>query len=243
MKAETARLEVCGLTKAYGPHRALAGVTFACDDGIVGLLGPNGAGKSSLLRCVAGLQPWDEGNVVVDGIDAARQPRLARAVVGYMPERVAFPREMRVAPYLKFVAAAKGLPRSRRRAAAAQAIERFGLGGVATRIIGNLSKGWRQRLALAQTLVADPAVLLLDEATAGLDPVAIIDIHAALVEYGADHLVVLSTHSLAEARGLCSEVLILNEGRIAHRGPGFDLVADDWHETFRSAIAVPCRTP
>ena len=218
------RVVVEGLVKTYGTRRqALRGVDCRLDNGLIGLLGPNGAGKSTLMRCVAGIQSWDRGRVTVDGVDAERHPRVLRRLVGYMPERVSFPGEMRTAAYLAYVAAAKGIARPERAAAVELALTRAGLEGVRSRIIGNLSKGYRQRVGLAQALLGDPVVVILDEPTAGLDPLNLLDIRAVLSEYAADHVVLLSTHTLPEARLLCDRLLVVAQGSIVYDGPTVEL--------------------
>ena len=213
------RVEVSDLEKTYGSRRALGGVGFRLDNGLVGLLGPNGAGKSTLMRCLAGIQSWDRGRITIDGIDGERHPRALRRTIGYMPERVSFPAEMRTAAYLSYVAAAKGIGRRQRREAVEQALSRAGLDGVRSRIIGNLSKGYRQRVGLAQALLGDPAVVILDEPTAGLDPLNLLDIRAVLSDYAATHVVILSTHTLPEARLLCDRLIVLAAGSIVYDGP------------------------
>jgi ABC-2 type transport system ATP-binding protein len=221
--AASGRVVVSDLEKCYGTRRALGGVGFRLGNGLTGLLGPNGAGKSTLMRCVAGIQSWDRGTIVIDGVDAERHPRSVRRNIGYMPERVSFPAEMRTAAYLAYVAAAKGIPRSERAGAVELALTRAGLDGVQRRIIGNLSKGYRQRVGLAQALLGDPAVVILDEPTAGLDPLNLLDIRSVLSDYAAGHVVVLSTHTLTEARLLCERLIVLASGSIVYDGPTVEM--------------------
>jgi ABC-type multidrug transport system, ATPase component len=221
--ARPERVVVQDLEKTYGKRRALGGVSFGLENGLVGLLGPNGAGKSTLMRCLAGIQGWDRGRITIDGIDGERQPRALRRTIGYMPERVSFPAEMRTAAYLAYVAAAKGIARSERTEAVELSLSRAGLDGVRTRIIGNLSKGYRQRVGLAQAMLGDPAVVILDEPTAGLDPLNLLDIRAVLSDYAADHVVVLSTHTLPEARLLCDRLIVLASGTIVYQGPTVEM--------------------
>jgi ABC-2 type transport system ATP-binding protein len=215
------------LVKSYGSRRALRGVDCRLANGLTGLLGPNGAGKSTLMRCLAGIQSWDQGRITIDGVDAERHPRTLRRLVGYMPERVSFPAEMRTAAYLGYVAAAKGIARPQRAAAVELALTRAGLDGVRSRIIGNLSKGYRQRVGLAQALLGDPVIVILDEPTAGLDPLNLLDIRAVLSDYAADHVVLLSTHTLPEARLLCDRLLVVAQGSIVYDGPTVELAVSD----------------
>ena len=221
------RVAVEGLVKSYGARQALRGVDCRLDNGLIGLLGPNGAGKSTLMRCVAGIQAWDRGRISIDGVDAERHPRALRRLVGYMPERVSFPGEMRTAAYLAYVAAAKGIARTDRSEAVDVALTSAGLEGVRSRVVGNLSKGYRQRVGLAQALLGDPVVVILDEPTAGLDPLNLLDIRAVLSEYAADHVVLLSTHTLPEARLLCDRLLVVAQGSIVYDGPTVGLTLSD----------------
>jgi ABC-2 type transport system ATP-binding protein len=216
------------IEKTYGTRRALAGVSFELANGLTGLLGPNGAGKSTLMRCLVGISSWDRGQVMLDGVDPERHPAVVRRKVGYLPERFAFPAEMRIEAYLRFVAAtAKRIPRPERDAAVESALARAGLGHVRSRVVGNLSKGYRQRVGLAQALLGDPAIMILDEPTAGLDPLTLLDIRSTLVDYAADHVVVLSTHTLAEARLLCDRLLVLSAGAVVYDGPTSGMAVAD----------------
>jgi ABC-2 type transport system ATP-binding protein len=176
-----------------------------------------------LLRCLAGITGWDTGTVRVDGVDLSRRPAEGRRRIGFMPERVAFPADMRVAEYLRFVAAVKSVPRRSRAEAIAAVLATTGLGASRDRIIANLSKGYRQRVGLAQALVGDPAVVILDEPTAGLDPLNLLDIRAVLSDYAAGHVVVLSTHTLSEARLLCDRLIVLASGSIVYDGPTVEM--------------------
>ena len=232
-------LSVAGLTKSFGGRRAVQDVSFELGCGVTGLLGPNGAGKSTLIRCLAGLGGWDEGEVRLGGIDPAWRSREARGSVGFMPERVSFPPEMRVEHYLRFAAEGKGIPRAERRAAVGAALARAGLEGVRSRIIANLSKGYRQRVGLAQAMLGDPPILILDEPSAGLDPLHVIEIRTVLGDYAAERAVLVSTHSLGESRRLCARVLVLSQGRLVYDGSTAGMAADDELEgAFRRAVGA-----
>jgi ABC-2 type transport system ATP-binding protein len=214
-----APLVVSHLSRSYGRWRAVREVSFELrPGGVTGLLGPNGAGKTSLLGCIAGIAPWDDGEIVVDGVDAARRPALARQKVGFMPERVAFWNEMEIESYLQFVARVKGIARAARSDAVELALFRAGLIDVRSRIIGNLSKGYRQRVGLAQALLGDPPVVILDEPMAGLDPLNAIEIREVLSEYAQERVVLLSTHVVADIRMMCSRVLMMSRGRLVYDG-------------------------
>lgn len=231
-----ALVSVSHLTKSYGARRAVQDVSFELAPGVTGLLGPNGAGKSTLVRCLAGLCGWDEGEVRIAGADPAWRARDARGNVGFMPERVSFPPEMRVDHYLRFAAEGKGIARSLRKPAVEGALERAGLEGVRSRIITNLSKGYRQRVGLAQALLGDPPVLILDEPSAGLDPLHVIEIRTVLQAYATERVVLVSTHSLGETRQLCSRVLVLSQGRLVYDGSTAGMAAADCPR-FRMRVA------
>jgi ABC-2 type transport system ATP-binding protein len=211
-------LTVSNLTRRYGTRTAVDDVSFTLGPGITGLLGPNGAGKSSLMTCLAGIAAWDIGSIQIGDADVARNPRAARRLLGFMPERVAFPNEMRVTDYLHFAAEAKRIPRAQRNEAVELAITRTGLSAVPDRIVGNLSKGNKQRVGMAQALMGDPLVTILDEPMNGLDPLNILDMRAMLQEYGRTRAVIVSTHLLTDARLMCNNVLVMARGRLVYRG-------------------------
>jgi ABC-2 type transport system ATP-binding protein len=212
------RLAVDGLRKSYGKREAVKGVSFALTDGVTGLLGPNGAGKSTIIKCVTGILDWDAGDITVDGVDAADRPRAARARIGYMPERASFPPEMTVRSYLEYAARMKGVGRRAVDEAVATVLRQIDLEHMAERVIGNLSKGYRQRVGMAQAVIGAPPVLILDEPMAGLDPLNVWDIRDVLWEYGRDHLVLFSTHVLPEARVLCERIMVIAAGELAFDG-------------------------
>ena len=175
------------------------------------------------MRCLAGIQSWDGAGSPSTGSTPSAIPDVVRRSVGYMPERVSFPAEMRTAAYLGLRGGGQGHRPPDRAAAVELALTRAGLDGVRSRIIGNLSKGYRQRVGLAQALLGDPALVILDEPTAGLDPLNLLDIRAVLSDYAADHVVVLSTHTLPEARLLCDRLLVLAQGSIVYDGPTVEM--------------------
>jgi len=202
------------LTKYYGTHCAVNDVSFTIGRGeVAALLGPNGSGKSTLMRTLTGYFTPTSGRVCIDGLDVAEQPAAARRRVGYLPEQVSLYPELTVRRYLAFVAEVKGLGGRARRAAVASAIERCGLDEVADRLAGKLSKGYRQRVGLAQALVGDAEVLVLDEPTVGLDPMQTVEMRA-LLRTLAGRTLLLSTHILSEASALCSRIVILSRGRL-----------------------------
>jgi ABC-2 type transport system ATP-binding protein len=189
-------------------------VSFAVPRGeVLALLGPNGSGKSTLMRCLIGFFSPTSGRVRVGGVDVAERPVVARRQIGYLPEQVTLYPELSVRRYLRFVAGIKGLDARASRAAVDEVIARCGLDDVAARPTGNLSKGYRQRVGLAQALLGDPDVLVLDEPTVGLDPVQTVELRE-LVRRLAGRTVVLSTHILSEAASLCTRVAILKQGRL-----------------------------
>ncbi len=198
---------------------AVRDVSFELTPGVTGLLGPNGAGKSTLVRCLAGLCGWDDGEVRIAGIDPAWRARDARGTVGFMPERVSFPPEMRVDQYLRFAAEGKGIRPVR---SAARRSKRPWIGPGST-VSGPASSPTSPRATasgsgLAQALLGEPPVLILDEPSAGLDPLHVIEIRTVLQRYAEERVVLVSTHSLGEVRQLCSRVLVLSQGRLVYDG-------------------------
>ncbi|MEW6477640.1 MAG: ABC transporter ATP-binding protein [Actinomycetota bacterium] len=229
-------LSVAHLTKSYGTRPAVRDVTFEAGCGVTGILGPNGAGKSTLLRCLAGLSGWDTGDVRVAGVDPARKPAEARRMIGFMPERVAFPLEMRVERYLRFVAEMKGIERRSRAEAVDTALRSAHLEGTRSRILANLSKGYRQRVGLAQALLGEPPVLILDEPSAGLDPLNVMEFRAVIRDCARDRAVLVSTHMLPEARLLCDRVVVMSDGVVVHQGATADFLEVEPEEAFRRVV-------
>ena len=219
-------LEAIDVSRRYGPRLALSGLNLSLARGqVLGLLGVNGAGKSTTLRLLSGVLEPHQGTIRVDGLDLREHPAQARALVGYQPEMPPLYPDLRVAEYLAFCAELRGLPRSARAPAVARAVERCDLGAVARRLCGNLSRGYQQRVAVAQAILHGPGLLLLDEPTAGLDPVQASRLRALVAELKADHGIVLSTHQLPEVSECCDRVAMLHDGRLRYEGPLAGFVA------------------
>ena len=212
-------IEVQKLTKRYGPFTAVQDLDFAVGEGqVLGFIGPNGAGKTTTMRVLTGFIPATEGTAVVAGHDVFEQPMEVKRKVGYLPETPPLYRELTVGDYLRFVAELRGLRGAEADRRIGEVMERVGLRGWERRITGSLSKGYRQRVGLAQALVHDPPVLILDEPTSGLDPAQVVGVRALIEDLSGDHTVVLSTHILREVEALCSHVVVIDQGRIAAQG-------------------------
>jgi len=208
-------IEVDHLSKYYGPVTAIRDLSFSVEKGeILGFLGPNGAGKTTTMRILTGFMPASSGHAVVAGYDVFAQALEVRQRVGYLPENVPLYREMTVSSYLHFVAEAKGITRRERTRKVGAVMELCGVHEMERRLIGNLSKGYRQRVGLAQALLNDPPVLILDEPTVGLDPRQIIDIRQTIKNLRHNHTVILSTHILPEVSMTCDRVVIINGGQV-----------------------------
>ena len=208
-------IEVQHLTKRYGPVTAVDDVSFKAERGeILGFLGPNGAGKTTTMRILTGYMPPSEGKAFVGGFDVQEKPIEAKRRTGYLPETPPLYPDMTVRDYLDFCARIKGVPRAERISRVKTSMERTRITDVAKRHCGKLSKGYRQRVGLAQALLHNPEVLILDEPTAGLDPKQIIETRRLIKELGGDHTVILSTHILPEVSQTCNRVVIINKGRV-----------------------------
>ena len=208
-------IEVEHLTKRYGPVTAVQDVSFQVHKGeILGFLGPNGAGKTTTMRVLTGYMPATDGRVVVAGYDVFEQPVKAKRHTGYLPETPPLYPDMTVREYLQFVAKIKGVPSGDRKARVEQVMARTWVADMAGRACGKLSKGYRQRVGLAQALIHNPDVLILDEPTAGLDPKQIIETRRLIKELAGDHTIILSTHILPEVSQTCDRVVIINKGRV-----------------------------
>ncbi len=218
-------IEARGISKRYGDLLAVQDVSFEVGRGeVVGFLGPNGAGKTTIMRILTGFLPASDGTALIAGHDIFDEPLAARRAVGYLPETLPLYPEMDVSSYLRYVARLKDVPRPRVREAVERAVERCGLREVHRRVIGTLSKGYRQRVGIAQAIVHEPPVLILDEPTVGLDPIQIREIRGliAALASGAEEerrTVVLSTHILAEVEAICRRVILIHGGRKVLDGP------------------------
>jgi len=213
--SDSLMIEVVNLTKRYSGHTAVSNISFSVERGeIVGLLGPNGAGKSTTMRILACFLPATSGTVRVGGFDVFYQSEEVRRRIGYMPENNPIHADMRVREYLKFRARLKGLSRARSRERVDTVTEQCGLTDVTRRIIGQLSKGYRQRVGLADALVNEPDLIILDEPTIGLDPQQIRSVRQLIKGLGKAHTVLISTHILPEAEMMCNRVVIMYDGKI-----------------------------
>jgi len=212
-------VKVENLVKKFGNYKALDDVSFELRQGeILGLLGPNGAGKTTAMRILTGFFPPNHGRVWIRGKDLFQNPREVKKSIGYLPETVHLYLDMRVKEFLSFVAAVKGVSHRRRNKEIDDKLSLCGLWNVRNRMIGKLSKGYRQRVGLAQAMIADPDVLILDEPTSGLDPKQIIEIRSLIRELGRQRTLILSTHILPEVSMVCDKVMIINKGRIVASG-------------------------
>lgn len=208
-------IEVQNITKRYGERTAIERVTFTVEPGeVVAFLGPNGAGKTTTMRILTCFMPPTEGRASVAGFDCFRQPTEVKRRIGYLPETPPLYQELTVSEYLTFVGSIKRIDPKLLQPSIDRVVEQLSLGNVRSRLIGNLSRGYQQRVGLAQALIHDPPVLILDEPTVGLDPKQIIEIRELIKQLAASHTVILSTHILPEATAVCQRVVILNDGRI-----------------------------
>jgi ABC-2 type transport system ATP-binding protein len=212
-------IEVKNLTKRYGPTVAVDNVSFNAKAGeVLGFLGPNGAGKTTTMRVLTCYLSADEGSATVDGYDVFDQSVEVRKRIGYLPESAPLYSDMGVIDYLKFIAQVRDIPKSQRQQRTKGVIDICGLESVIHKDVGELSRGYRQRLGLAQSLIHDPPILILDEPTSGLDPSQIIEIRNLIKEVGKEKMIIFSTHILPEVSATCSRILIINDGRIVANG-------------------------
>ena len=220
-------IEVSHLTKQYGNHLAVDDVSFTVADGqICGLLGPNGAGKSTIMNILTGYLSATSGQVTVAGHPLPEEADAAKVCVGYLPEQPPLYPEMTVQEYLTFAAELKGVKKAERKEQVCRAARRTGLETVLPRLIRSLSKGYKQRVGIAQALLGSPRLIILDEPTVGLDPAQVIEIRKLIRELGRAHTVILSSHILSEVQAVCQQVLILSKGHLAAAGSLEELTAD-----------------
>jgi ABC-2 type transport system ATP-binding protein len=212
-------IEVHGLSKRYGQVEAVRDVSFSVGrDQVLGFLGPNGAGKTTVMKILTGYHFPTSGDAKLDGISVQDHPVEVKKRTGYLPESVPLYGDLKPAEYLGFIASSRLIPKGERKAAVSRALELCGLEEAANKPIETLSKGYKQRVGLAQAIIHDPPILILDEPTSGLDPNQIIEIRGLIKDLGRRKTVILSTHILQEVEAVCSQVLIINEGRIAAQG-------------------------
>ena len=208
-------IEVSNLTKKYGKHEAVKDLSFHVEKGqIYGFLGPNGAGKSTTMNVITGYLCATEGTVTVNGYDTFKEPEKAKAQIGYLPELPPLYPDMTVTEYLKFVAELKKIAKSERKTMIDEAMELTGITDVSSRLIKNLSKGYKQRVGLAQAILGYPEVIILDEPTVGLDPKQIIEIRDLIKKLGEKHTVILSSHILSEVSAVCDQIMIMSHGQL-----------------------------
>lgn len=220
-------IEVSHLTKKYGHRLAVEDVSFAvADGGICGLLGPNGAGKSTIMNILTGYLSATSGQVTVAGHPLPEEADAAKKCVGYLPEQPPLYPEMTVQEYLTFAAELKGVKKAERKEQVCRAARRTGLEAVLPRLIRSLSKGYKQRVGIAQALLGSPRLIILDEPTVGLDPAQVIEIRKLIRELGRAHTVILSSHILSEVQAVCRQILILSKGHLAAAGSLEELTAD-----------------
>ncbi len=209
-------IEVKNLTRYYGTRRAINNISFQIEKGeVVGFLGPNGAGKSTTMNIISCILPASSGSAKINGFDTFEQSLEIRKVIGYLPETPPLYFDMIVADYLNFAAGIRGVDAKRISSSVDRVIEKCSLKDVSRRIIGRLSKGYQQRVGLAQAMIHDPEILILDEPTIGLDPIQIIEIRKLIHELTAEHTIILSSHILPEITQICKRVIIINDGEIA----------------------------
>lgn len=217
-------IEVRDLKKHYGRTRAVDGVSFDVPPGqVLGFLGPNGAGKTTTMRIITCYLQPTAGTVTVDGLDVTQQALEVRKRIGYLPESAPLYQEMNVVDYLQYITDIRKVEKGKRRAAVRNAVEVCGLDGVINKNIGQLSSGYRQRVGLAQAIIHDPDILILDEPTRGLDPNQIAEIRTLIRELGRQKTVIFSTHILQEVQAVCDRVMIINEGKMVFDGSKEDM--------------------
>lgn len=223
-------IEVKNISKNYGGKQALTNINLSIDRGeVVGLLGLNGAGKSTTMNILTGYISADQGYVTIGGYDIAKEPLAAKKLIGYLPEQFFFYNDMKVIEYLSFICDIKKIKKGRK-AHIDELCDRVGISHIKSRMIKNLSKGYRQRVGFVQALLGDPAVVILDEPTVGLDPSQVVDIRSLIKEVGEKRTVIISSHILSEVQLVCSRVVLLHDGKI---------IADDTPDNLRKSMSEP----
>ncbi|MDR2595893.1 MAG: ATP-binding cassette domain-containing protein [Treponema sp.] len=241
MNAQAEKIKVQNLSKQYENVQAVTDVSFSVSDQqVVGFLGPNGAGKTTIMKILTGFHFASSGTALVDGIPVTEQPLEIKKRIGYLPENVPLYGDLTVDEYLSFVVEARFIPKKQRKAAIETSLEACAITSYRGRKIETLSKGYRQRTGLAQAIIHDPPILILDEPTTGLDPNQIIEIRSLIKELGKRKTVILSTHILQEVEAICSQVLIINDGRIAAQGRPEEIAGsmkggDNWELVLKGA--------
>lgn len=231
-------VKVTHLTKKYGDYCAVDDISFELEEGCVyGFLGPNGAGKSTTMNMVTGYLAPTRGSVLIDDISMMKSPEKAKKLIGYLPEIPPLYPDMTVTEYLKFAAELKGIDKIERMDRIRKIIDTVKLETVEERLIRNLSKGYKQRVGLAQALLADPKVIILDEPTVGLDPKQIVEVRDLIRRLGEEHTVILSTHILSEVRAVCDHVIIVSRGKIA-ADDNIDHLVEQYNEKQRLTLVV-----
>lgn len=208
-------IEVKNVTKKYGSFVAVDNISFTINDGeVVGFLGPNGAGKSTIMNMITGYIEQTEGNIIVNGFDTIKKSKKAKKEIGYMPEGVPLYTDLTVKEFVTYMAELRKVERKLKKEKVQEVLKETGLDGMQNKLIKNLSRGQKQRVSLAGTLVADPKILILDEPTVGLDPKQITEIRSLIKNLGKKHTVILSSHILSEVSQICDRVIIINNGKI-----------------------------
>ena len=219
-------IEVSNLVKFYGDKRALGGISFTVNQGeILGLLGPNGAGKTTTMNIITGYLSATSGKVTINGFDVLEQPEMAKKNVGYLPELPPLFLDMTVYEYLEYVSELKKVPKDIKKNHISEIMKMVHIGNVSGRLIHNLSKGYRQRVGIAQTLIGNPEVIILDEPTVGLDPNQVIEIRKLIASLSKKHTIIFSSHILSEVQAVCDRVIIINNGKIVADAPTMELSA------------------
>lgn len=219
-------IEISNLVKFYGDKRAVNGISFTVNQGeILGFLGPNGAGKSTTMNIITGYLSATSGKVLINGYDILEQPDLAKQNIGYLPELPPLFMDMTVTEYLQYVAELKKVPKQDRKKHISEIMKMVHIGNVSGRLIHNLSKGYRQRVGIAQTLIGNPEVIILDEPTVGLDPNQVIEIRKLISSLSKSHTIIFSSHILSEVQAICDRIVIINQGKIVADAPTLELSA------------------